>query len=110
MLRENKGYFLLELLISLSGWILMAGIFVPMLVGINKQSIEIQEKSEAIQILYEYMQKVVVENPERNDISLIKNNKQYEIVWSVENGVKSEVCIQYEDVFGRPIQIKESIQ
>ena len=41
-----------ELIISLSGWLLILGILVPILIQVNKQSIEIQEKSEALHILY----------------------------------------------------------
>ncbi|WP_428909100.1 competence type IV pilus minor pilin ComGE [Niallia sp. Krafla_26] len=110
MLRENKGYFLLELLISLSGWILIASVFVPMMIVFNKQSVETQEKSEALHILYDYLQEAVVENSERNDFSVIQHNKRYDIVWSEGNGIKSEVSIQYEDVFGKTVQISESIQ
>ena len=75
MLSKNKGYYLVELIISLSGWILIASVMVPMLVIVNKQSVQIQEKSEALHILYEYMQEVIIENPERENFSGIKNNK-----------------------------------
>lgn len=111
MLSKNKGYYLLELILSLSGWILIASIMVPILIQFNKQSVQIQEKSEALHILYEYVQEVLIENPERENFSVIKNNKSYDIIWFGEKeGGKSEVCIRYEDVFGKTIQINESVQ
>jgi competence protein ComGE len=111
MLSKNKGYYLLELILSLSGWILIASIMVPMMIQFNKQSVQIQEKSEALHVLYEYVQEVLIENPERENFSVIKNNKSYDIIWFGEKeGRKSEVCIRYEDVFGKTIQINESVQ
>jgi competence protein ComGE len=108
---KNKGYYLLELLLSLSGWILIGSIMVPMLVVFNKQSNQIQEKSEALQILYEYVQEVLIENPDRENFSVIKNNKSYDIIWVGEKEErKSEVCIRYEDVNGNIIQINETVQ
>jgi hypothetical protein len=82
-----------------------------MLVIFNKQSVQIQEKSDALHILYEYLQEVIIENPERENISVVKNNKSYDIIWVGEKeGRTSEVCIRYEDVFGKTIQIHETIQ
>lgn len=111
MLLKNKGYYLLELILSLSGWILIISFFVPMLIGYHKQSIQIQEKSQAVQILYQYIEKVIIEDPARENFSLTKNNKRYDIVWfGNREGIKSEVCIRYEDVYGKTIQIIEYVQ
>lgn len=108
---KNNGYFLCDLLISLSGWILIASVIVPMMIGLNKQSVELKEKSDAVHILYEYMQTVVVENPERTNFSVTKNDKEYEVVWQgKKDGVKSEVSIRYENVFGQTVQINEFLQ
>ena len=67
-LKNEKGFYMAELIISLSGWLLISGVLVPIFIQVNKQSIEIQEKSEALHILYEYMQTVTIENP-------VKENK-----------------------------------
>lgn len=111
MLLKNKGYYLVELLLSLSGWILIASMVVPMLIQINKQSVQMKEKSEALHILYEYVQEVLIENPERENFNVMKNNNTFDIIWFGEkDGRKSEVCIRYEDVFGKTVQIHESVQ
>jgi hypothetical protein len=82
-----------------------------MMIGLNKQYVELEEKSEAVHVLYEYMQTVIVENPERTNFSLTKNNRKYEVVWQEEkDGAKREVSIRYEDVFGQTVQINEFIQ
>ena len=111
MLSKNDGYYLVELLLSLSGWILIASLMVPMLVVINKQAVQIQEKSEALHILYEYVQGVLIEKPERENFNVTKNNKSYEIIWfGDQEGSKGEVCVRYEDIFGKTIQIHETVQ
>ncbi|WP_338470236.1 hypothetical protein R4Z10_15725 [Niallia sp. XMNu-256] len=108
---RNEGYYLSELLISLSGWILVASILVPMMISLTKQTVEIQEKSEANHFLYEYVQKVVIEKPERTNFSVTKNSKEYDITWDDEKDeLKSEVSIRYENVFGETVQFTETIQ
>ena len=110
-LKNEKGFYMAELIISLSGWLLISGILVPLFIQVNKQSIEIQEKSEALHILYEYMQTVTIENPVKENKILSGDHTNYEIVWEMEReDGKREVSIHYENVFGRTIQIYESTQ
>ena len=78
---KNNGFYMAELLLSLSCWILMASMVVPMLVQLHKQSVQIQEKQDALHILYEYMQEVRVEQRERENVTVTKENKQYRISW-----------------------------
>jgi competence protein ComGE len=108
MLLKNKGFYMAELLLSLSCWILMASMVVPMLVQLNKQSVQIQEKQDALHILYEYMREVRVDQREREDVTVTKENKAYRINW--RGAGKSEVSIIYEDVFGETIQIHEYME
>lgn len=109
---KNNGFYMAELLLSLSGWILIAGVLVPMFIQLNKQSIQLQERSDALHILYEYLQTIVVENPDREDVIITRGDIQYEIVWREESGVdrKTEVAISYEDVFGHAIYYYETVQ
>ena len=110
-LKNEKGFYMAELMLSLLGWLLISGILVPLFIQVNRQSIEIQEKSEAFHILYEYMQTVTIENPEKENKILLGDHTNYEIKWDmVQEDGKRRVSIQYENVFGRTIQIYESIQ
>ena len=83
-LKNEKGFYMAELIISLSGWLLISGVLVPIFIQVNKQSIEIQEKSEALHILYEYMQTVTIENPVKENKILSGDHTHYEIVWEME--------------------------
>jgi competence protein ComGE len=108
---KNEGFYMAELIISLSGWLLISGILVPLFIQVNKQSIQIQEKSEALHILYEYMQTVTLENPKKENKVFTVDGTHYEIEWGEEiENENRKVSISYENVFGRSIQIYESIQ
>lgn len=108
---KNSGFYMAELLLSLSGWILISSILVPMFIQLNKQSIELQERSEALHLLYEYVQTIIVENPNRENRVITRGDTQYEIVWQEESGdEKTEVMIRYEDVFGRTVHYYETVQ
>lgn len=110
-LRNEDGFYMAELIISLCGWLLISGILIPLFIQVNKQSIEIQEKSEALHILYEYMQTVTIEDPIKENKMILGDHTHYEIVWEMEQeGGKREVSIRYENIFGRTIQIFESTQ
>ncbi len=108
---KNEGFYMAELIISLSGWLLISGILVPLFIQVNKQSIQIQEKSEALHILYEYMQIVTLENPIKENKVFTVDGTHYEIEWDEEiENENRKVSISYENVFGRSIQIYENIQ
>lgn len=95
-----------ELIISLSGWLLITSVFVPFYMQLQRQLVQLEEKSEALHLFYEYMQKVVVENPERENAVITNGDKQFTIVW--HGADKKAVMITYEDVFGRTIEIHET--
>lgn len=100
-----------ELLLSLSGWILIAGVLIPMFIQLNKQSIQLQERSDALHILYDYLQTIVVENPDRENVVITRGHAQYEIVWQGASAEgKTEVAISYENVFGQKIYYYETVQ
>src|SRR3954452_21270544 len=108
-LKNEKGFYMAELIISLSGWLLISGVLVPIFIQVNKQSIQIQEKSEALHILYEYMQTVTLENPKKENKVFTVDGTHYEIEWDEEiENENRKVSISYENVFGRSIQIYES--
>lgn len=95
-----------ELIISLSGWLLITSVFVPFYIQLQSQLMQLEEKSEALHLLYEYIQKVIVENPERENDVITKGDKQFTVIWQGDD--KKAVMITYEDVFGRTVEIHET--
>lgn len=94
MLR-NDGFYMAELILSLAGWLLIAGILMPFIMQVKKQTIQIQQRVEALHLLSESIQTVLIERPESINRTVEKNGIVYQVVWLGEG---SEVCITYEDI------------
>lgn len=107
---KNNGFYMAELLVSLSGWLIITGILIPMFLQANKQIKELEQKSDALHLLYEYVQTVMIEKSTEENIIMKKGNTQYEINWQegLEDG-KREVFITYENVFGKMVQLHELV-
>lgn len=103
---KNDGFYFAELMLSLAGWLLITGFLVPSLIHVKKETLQVQEETAALHILYEYIQTVLIDYPERVNNTVIKENTRYELVW--QEG-ESEVCIRYEDVQGKTKQFCERV-
>ncbi len=95
-----------ELIISLSGWILITSILVPFYFQLHNQFIQLEEKSDALHLFYEYLQNVIVEDADRENIVLTKGEKDFFIVWYGDE--QKEVMIRYEDLSGKMVEIHET--
>lgn len=98
MWRKNDGFFMAELLLSLTAWLIVAGVFFPLIIRAVEHSVEIEQDFESIQLLYESLQKTVVEGHLPSGESVKKNQTVYEIFLK-EGSELTEVCIKYEDIF-----------
>ncbi|WP_394232935.1 competence type IV pilus minor pilin ComGE [Niallia oryzisoli] len=103
---KNKGFYMAELIISLSGWLVISTTFVPVFIKLHHQLIQQEEKSEALHLFYEYLQTVIVEGQDRENIVITKEDKQYSIIWEGENLREVKIC--YEDVLGNKVEIHET--
>lgn len=110
MLLKNKGFYMAELLVSLTGWILIAGIIVPMLMQVILQNKSLQQKANALHIFYEYVQTAMINDGEKENYSEIRDATLYEIKW-LDDSVAGlqEVYITYENVFGKTVQLRETV-
>ncbi|MEH7124511.1 type II secretion system protein [Bacillus sp. JJ1773] len=100
MLRKNKGFFLPEMLLTLSAWIVIATIFIPLIMNLIDQSVQLRQEFDSAQALYETLLKAQKEGwlPQTELITI--NQTVYEI-YEGTSGVNAgqEVCIKYENVF-----------
>lgn len=95
-LRKSDGFYLAELVISLAGWMIIASLLVPYIIQVKKQTIAVEERSEAFRLLHESVQTVLIEEPESINHMVVKGETVYEIFQEGER----EICIRYEDIFG----------
>ncbi|MBL4951419.1 hypothetical protein JK635_04080 [Neobacillus sp. YIM B02564] len=94
MLKNNKGFFLLELLLSLAA-VFMIGIYlIPLFIDLREQSINLEMEKKARQIMYEELQAKLNDSQAYTSGSLSQNGVNYQIHWNDrnENGLK-EVCV-----------------
>ncbi|MBT2687075.1 phosphatase [Bacillus sp. ISL-47] len=98
MWRKNDGFLMAELLLSLSAWVIVAGVFFPLIIKAVEHSVEMKQDFESTQLLYEKLQQSVVEGYSPSSESIKRGQIVYEIFLK-EGSELTEVCVKYEDIF-----------
>lgn len=104
MLQRNDGYFLAELLLSLSSWLLMTGLMLPMVMFVWEQSAQLQLDNTATHLLYDALESHIVEGVSTEGKLVHLNGTVYEIRWSGEMS-DTKVCVEYDVGQSVPKQI-----
>lgn len=95
MLKNNNGFFLAELLLSLSAFFMMVMILVPLFMRLTEHRFELEVHHDAIYILYEELISSQVENIPIVEKSVRRNNRDYTLNYRFINS-EMEVCVRYE--------------
>lgn len=97
MLRSSKGYFLLELLLSLSALLILSLFLLPLLSELRDQSRQLNLESKAQQLVYEELQANLISNRPTLNSTSIQNGVVYLIIWNdSESTGQKEVCVRVE--------------
>jgi competence protein ComGE len=98
MLWKNDGFFLLELLLSLSALFMLSMFFVPLLIDFANQSQQLMRDKRAKQFLFEELQANLIEDRINTHYSVTLNGTEYTIYWRLNavNGQK-EVCVKVDE-------------
>ncbi|MGG5255072.1 hypothetical protein ACQYAD_16695 [Neobacillus sp. SM06] len=97
MLRKSNGFFLIELLLSLSALLMLALFFVPLLADLNAQSQQLERESLAEQLLFEELNALMINGTPSLNHSIFRNGNEYKITWgSSSPGNQKEVCVTLE--------------
>ncbi|MFC4800777.1 competence type IV pilus minor pilin ComGE [Neobacillus sp. GCM10023253] len=105
MLQNNKGFFLLELLLSLSAMFLICLVFIPSVTDLRKQSVNFQIEKKMRQIMYEELEAKLIDNRTFANYTLVQNEIRYQITWKDSFGQK-EVCVKVEKT---PLHLENEI-
>ncbi|MEK3853171.1 phosphatase [Cytobacillus sp. FSL H8-0458] len=97
MWRRNEGFFLAELLLSLSGLLLAAGIMFPLVIKALEHSEEVKQDYDGTQLFYESLLEAASEGSFPEGRTMKKNQTVYKIFLKENQGFM-EVCIRYENV------------
>ncbi|MEH6906552.1 hypothetical protein [Neobacillus drentensis] len=96
MLRSIKGFFLLELLLSLSAWLMLSLFCLPLLIELRDQSRQLELERKARQLMYEELQTQLINKSFSNYTSIL-NGVEYQIIWKNNETVgQKEVCARIE--------------
>jgi competence protein ComGE len=97
MLRNNKGFFLLELLLSLSALLLLGLFLLPLLMDLRDQSRQLEIENKAQQLIYEELQAKLIGNLPFANYTFIQNKVEYKIIWGdLAVAGQKEVCVKVE--------------
>jgi competence protein ComGE len=105
--RSNKGFFLLELLLSLSAWFLMCLFLLPVLIDLGSQTVQTEISKKAQQLVFEELQAKLQGTPSPSSYAIVESGVEYQVSWrdSVLNSNR-EVCVKVEH---NPYQVKTEI-
>ncbi|MDZ5471020.1 hypothetical protein SM124_04560 (plasmid) [Bacillus sp. 31A1R] len=106
MLLKNDGFFLVELLLSLTIWLVITSGLVPIYIHLSKQTMDIEKELEATHLLYELLQRTVLKGS--NIQSEYVNRGGFNFLVQASYG--QEVCVQYENRNNEPVQICDKIE
>ncbi|MDF2904545.1 MAG: prepilin-type N-terminal cleavage/methylation protein [Bacillus sp. (in: firmicutes)] len=101
MLRRSEGYFLAELLLSLTAWFLITGFLLPIVILLKEQAVQVHLENTAVHLLYDEMERQINEGFLVGNKTEILNGIIYEISWRDDTS-QTEVCVEYKDVNSIP--------
>jgi competence protein ComGE len=109
MLKKDKGFFLAELLLSLSIWMLMTASLLPIYIHVSKQSINTEKELEAVHLLHEVIQFYLLEGiwADREEV---RQGFLFQISWQQVEENPVGVCVTYDDAFNQAAQKCENIE
>ncbi|MFK9093274.1 competence type IV pilus minor pilin ComGE [Bacillus salipaludis] len=97
MLRSNKGFFLLELLLSLSALLMLSLYLLPILMEIRHQSMKLEIENTSRKIMYEELQAKLIDSQTFKNYTIIRNKVEYKIIWNETGSLgQKEVCVIVE--------------
>lgn len=98
MLWKSDGFFLLELLLSLSAWFMIGMFFMPLLMDFSTQAQQLVRDKKAVQFLFEELQANLTEDRTNSKYSIFHNGTEYKIYWIQPSDIgPKEVCVKVDE-------------
>lgn len=100
MWRKNDGFFLAELLLTLSAWLVIASVLFPLIIQAVNHSTKVRQEFFAVKTLYESLIDAKKNAVYPATESIVVHQTVYEIFHNGKGETANmEVCIKYEDLF-----------
>lgn len=101
---KNDGFFLIELLLSLTILLMLSLFFTPLFIDLAKQSKLIEVKKQAEQFINEELEALIINEHPSFDHSINLNGIQYQITWINDGPARQqEVCVKIENSSHSPV-------
>ena len=98
MFWKSEGFFLLDLLLSLTVWFMLGLFFMPLLMDLYNQSQQLVRHKMAVQFLFEELQANLAEDRIKSNYSIFHNGIEYMVYWNQTTGIEQkEVCVKVEE-------------
>lgn len=95
MLKNSKGYFLAELLLSLTALFMISLFFLPLFADLIRQAQQLETERQADQIIYDELKAFLINEQPLTDRSLLLNGVEYQISWRNTGAAGlQEVCVK----------------
>lgn len=101
---------MVELLLSLSVWLMIALALLPMYLHVNKQLEQMNRDLAALHLLYESVHGYLLEGRSENRENVERDGYIFDIHWREHDEGKPEVCVFYENVFGETARQCEKME
>lgn len=97
MSQKNKGYFLAEMLLAITAFLIAAAVMLPYSILIITQIVQQREDAEATHILFDELMHIKAGGIESGRGLVVKHNLFYQVlVIKEDSGNIVEVCIHYD--------------
>jgi competence protein ComGE len=98
--KSNGGFFLTELLLSLSAWLIATTILLPLAIYLVGQSIDLRHGTDAVHLVYERLQEMKLGIAPTEIDTIEKNGAvfNYKMIHHESESVM-EVCVEYNGYF-----------
>lgn len=80
--------------------------FIPIYIHVSKQSLEIKQEVNATHFLYEEAQQFLLSGSQEDGKKIKSGEDIYTVHWKEEG----KICIHYDNIFQKEIQICETIE
>lgn len=98
MLPNSRGYFLLELLLSLSAWLMLSSFLLPLLLEVRNQSFQVEVENQARKMMYEELQARMMDHQNFTNYNVVQDGIEYQIIWGdTFESERREVCVKIEN-------------
>lgn len=96
MLKKNEGYFLADMVLSLTAILMSAAFLLPSFIHLKGQLVQTRQDAGAVHILYDELLHIRTLGKSSGRAEIVRDNISYELTVTEDESQKpTEVCVRY---------------